>query len=254
MSIPGFQDWLASPRGQYLLAWEQRQCDNIVADIFGYNAVQIGLPGTDYLRANRMPSRFHCCDGSLGDVLCDAEELPFASQSLDLLVLPHVLEFAAHPHQLLREAERVLVPEGSLVLTGFNPYSLWGVRRAFSGNLGPIPWQGQYLAVHRLKDWLTLLSFEAHTSNFGCYAPPVSSDVWLRRWSFMEFAGSRWWPFAGGAYLIHAVKKVRGMRLIVPSWRRAPRSKKAMAPVPQRVQRGVSSAPDSPPKRLPDAS
>jgi SAM-dependent methyltransferase len=237
MSIPGFAEWLETPRGQYLLAWEQRKFDQIVADIFGYNAMQIGLPQTDFLRANRMPYRLHCCDSAPGvEVRCDAEELPFASQSIDLVVLPHVLEFAPHPHQMLREVERVLVPEGRVVIAGFNPLSLWGLRRAFSGNLGKIPWQGQYLPVSRLKDWLTLLSCETHDSAFGCYAPPLSSQAWLHRMSFMDALGERCWPIAGGVYIIHAVKRVRGMRLIRPQWRTAKRSRKAIAAAPQRKQ------------------
>jgi len=234
MSIPGFDQWLDTPRGQYLLAWEQRKFDQLVADIFGYNAVQIGLPKQDFLRGNRMPHRLHCSSAQPSDVLCDPEELPFASQSLDMVVLPHVLEFASHPHQLLREVERVLVPEGSVVIAGFNPYSLWGLRRSFAGNLGDVPWQGQYFSVPRLKDWLTLLSFETHAGAFGCYAPPVSSEAWLRRWSFMDAAGDRWWHFAGGAYILQAVKRVRGMRLIMPDWRARVRPKKAMAPVSRR--------------------
>jgi SAM-dependent methyltransferase len=234
MSIPGFDQWLDTPRGQYLLAWEQRQFDQLVTDIFGYNAVQIGQPKQDFLRSNRMPYKLHCSTTSPADVLSDPEELPFASQSLDLVILPHVLEFAAHPHQLLREVERVLVPEGSVVIAGFNPYSLWGLRRSFSGNLGDLPWQGQYFSVPRLKDWLTLLSFETHAGSFGCYAPPVSSEAWLRRWSFMDAAGDRWWHFAGGAYILQAVKRVRGMRLIMPDWRAQVRPKKAMAPVSRR--------------------
>lgn len=242
MSIPGFDQWLDTPRGQYLLAWEQRKIDQLVADIFGYNAIQIGLPGIDFLRANRMASRFHCCGHAGAAVRCDAEELPFASQSIDLVVLPHVLEFAAHPHQLLREVERVLVPEGSLVIAGFNPFSWWGMRRAFSGNLGQMPWQGQYLSVLRLKDWLTLLSFETSDTAFGCFAPPVSSQAWLRRWSFMDSVGTRWWNFSGAVYTMRAVKRVRGMRLIMPDWRGAVRPRKAVASVPQRMQRDLNEA------------
>ena len=234
MSIPGFERWLDTPRGQYLLAWEHRKFDQLVTDIFGYNAVQIGQPKEDFLRSSRMPHRLRCGATRPAGVLCDPEELPFASQSLDLVILPHVLEFTPHPHQLLREVERVLVPEGSVVIAGFNPYSLWGLRRSFSGNLGELPWQGQYFSVPRLKDWLTLLSFETHAGSFGCYAPPVSSEAWLRRWSFMDAAGDRWWHFAGGAYILQAVKRVRGMRLIMPDWRAQVRPKKAMAPVSRR--------------------
>ncbi|MFA9440119.1 class I SAM-dependent methyltransferase [Uliginosibacterium sp. sgz301328] len=233
MLMQAFEEWLDTPRGQYLLAWEQHKFDLVVADVFGYNAVQVGLPGHDFLRNNRMPLRFHASEEG-GAVLCAPTELPFETQSLDLVVLPHVLEFADLPHQILREVERVLVPEGSVIISGFNPFSLWGLRRGLAGNLGQMPWVGQYLSVPRLKDWLSLLSFETHAGAFGCYAPPVSTEPWLRRWSFMDAAGDRWWPFAGGAYMIQAIKRVQGMRLITPSWREADSRKKAMVPVAQR--------------------
>jgi SAM-dependent methyltransferase len=236
MSISSFGRWLETPRGRYLLAWEQNRLDLVVADIFGFNAIQIGLCGQDFLRANRMPRRNRC--GYVGEagatVEADVEELPFASQSIDLVVLPHVLEFAAHPHQVLREVERVLMPEGHVVITGFNPFSMWGLRRSFSGNLGEMPWTGQYLSVPRLKDWLTLLSFETRAGSFGCYAPPVATDKWLRRWSFMDVAGDRWWPIAGGSYILQAVKRVPGMRVIVPSWREHKQRQQSMVPVAQK--------------------
>jgi len=238
MAYTGLAQWLSTPRGIYLLAWEKLCVDQVVADIFGFNAVQIGLCGHDYLHANRMPHRLHCCidcetpEEGVGVRLLP-EELPFASQSLDLLVLPHLLEFSAHPHQILREAERVLVPEGHLLITGFNPVSMWGIRRALSGNLGEMPWVGQYLSLVRLKDWLSLLGFESRFSAYGCYAPPVASQIWLRRLSFMDSLGKRWWPFIGGDYLLHAVKRVQGVRLIVPRWREKKARKKAMVPVTQ---------------------
>lgn len=241
MTNTGIAPWLSTPRGQYLLAWEQRCVDQVVVDIFGFNAVQIGMCDYDYLRANRMPHRVRC--RTVGEPPCSAgrmqlipEELPFATQSLDLLVLPHALEFATHPHQVLREAERVLVPEGHLLITGFNPFSMWGMRRALAGNLGQMPWMGQYLSLSRLKDWESLLGFETRYAEFGCYAPPVATDVWLHRWSFLDSMGRRWWPIIGAAYLLHAVKRVQGMRLITPRWREKKARKKNMVPVAQKQQ------------------
>lgn len=241
MSISNLGQWLDTPRGQYLLAWEQQHVDRVVADVFGFNAVQIGLCRQDFLRANRMPYRLHCgactqAEEPGAGLLLSPEELPFASQSLDLVVLPHVLEFSANPHQVLREVERVLLPEGHLLITGFNPFSLWGMRRALAGNLGEIPWRGQFLPAPRLKDWLSLLGFETRSGGFGCYAPPAASAVWLRRWSFMESVGAYAWPFAGGAYIVQAVKRVQGMRLITPKWREQKARKKAMVVVTQKTR------------------
>lgn len=239
MSISNLSQWLETPRGQYLLAWEQQQIDRVVADIFGFNAVQIGVCTQQFLRTNRMPYRLQCGACSQGEeqgagLLIDADELPFATQSLDLVVLPHALEFSANPHQVLREVERVLLPEGHVVITGFNPWSLWGLRRALAGNLGEIPWRGQYLSVSRLKDWLSLLGFESRASGFGCYAPPAASREWLQRWSFLESLGAHAWPFAGGAYVLQAVKRVQGMRLITPRWREQVNRKKSMVAATQK--------------------
>lgn len=239
MSLSNLGQWFDSQQGRYLLAWEQAQLDQRLVDIFGFNAVQIGLCDQDFLRSNRMPHRLRCgacraMDEPGADIQAAVEELPFASQSLDLVVLPHVLEFASHPHQVLREVERVLLPEGHLLITGFNPLSLWGLRRTLSGHMGDIPWTGQYLSPARLKDWLSLLGMETHGQQYGCYAPPLSSEVWLRRWSFMEATGRHCWPFAGGAYILHAIKRVQGMRLITPRWRQQKARKKAMVAVTQK--------------------
>jgi SAM-dependent methyltransferase len=160
--------------------------------------------------------------------------LPFASQSIDLVALPHVLEFSEQPHRILREAERVLMPGGSIVISGFNPLSLWGAKRALGARRDQYPWAGHFFGLLRLRDWLHLLGFELNGGRFGCYAPPFASSSWLERSRFLEKAGDRWWPIAGGVYVVRAVKHVIGMRLVMPSWKDRPARKKALAPVAQR--------------------
>lgn len=234
MSILSLSDWLETPQGQYLLEWEQAKFDLMVADIFGYNAVQIGLPEYEFLRGNRMPFRFSCARMGAAAVGAHADALPFASASLDLVLLPHVLEFSRNPHQVLREVERVLVPEGSVIISGFNPFSLWGLRRAVARRGGTCPWRGQYFSVRRIKDWLALLGFETQAGSFGCYAPSVTSAKWLDHWRFMDKAGDRWWPICGGAYILQGIKRVHGMRLITPNWRDKRAAAKRLSPVAQR--------------------
>ena len=234
MSNPGLNEWLDTPLGRYMLAWEQAKCDQAVADVFGFNAVQLGLGNVDLLRVNRIPFRFRC-DVSTGPLLvrADAHQLPFASASVDLVVLPHVLEFSPYPHQVLREVERILVPEGQVIITGFNPLSLWGVRKRLASPMAPSPWTGEYFSIRRLKDWLKLLGFEIQGGNFGCYAPPMASA--LQGWQWMDKAGDRWWPIFGGTYLLQAVKRVHGMRLIMPRWRDRLARAKALAPAVQKT-------------------
>jgi len=229
-----FSAWLETPQGRYVRAWEQDKLDAVVADIFGFNALQIGFPEMETLRANRMPFHISCCAQQSAMLRSDAHHLPFATNSLDLVVLPHVLEFDANPHQILREVERVLVPEGSVVVAGFNPFSLWGMRRALARRGGPPPWQGHYLSVPRLRDWFALLGFETRSGEFGCFAPPMTQEKWLTRWQFMEPAGDRWWSFAGAVYVLQAIKRQHGMRLVMPKWKERMAQAKALALMPQK--------------------
>jgi len=213
-----------------VLDWEQREADAAVVDIFGFNALQIGLPQCPFLRANRIPLRQTVNEAAGADVVCDFTALPFAAHSADLVVLPHVLEFSDDPHLILREIERILIPEGQIVIIGFNPLSLWGVRRRFERS-GDFPWRGSWLSLNRLKDWLQLLGFEVDRGTLGCHVPPLTQEKWLRRWHFIDKAGRRWRVFSGGVYLLRAIKRTPGMRLIAPPWRTQAVAAKALRPV-----------------------
>jgi SAM-dependent methyltransferase len=209
--------WFGTPLGRYVLEREQAYFDHAVADRFGYNAFQLGLPGHELLRASRIPLRCRVDVGGAG-LVADFRDLPIATSSADLMLLPHVLEFSDDPHQILREVARVLRPEGHLIVTCFNPWSLWGARRVF-GPKRYYPWRGRFINLPRLKDWLALLELEVAGGSMGCYVPPCSQEKWLNRFGFMEHAGDRWWPIAGGVYFLQAVKRVRGMRLMTPKWK-----------------------------------
>lgn len=241
-AIIGMPPWLQTPAGRYLLEWEQAQLDHAVVDLFGFHAVQLGWPFAQALRANRMPHRWMLDDGRFHSalagpphggataqnengrcvtVLSEFDALPFPAQSLDLVVLPHALELARDAHHTLNEVERVLVPEGRVVVIGFNPTSLWGLRQRFGqlgGSLGLgsrfLPEAGSLIGYWRLRDWLKLLSFEIDTGRFGCYRPALNSQKWLDRLAWMDKTGDRWWPVLGAVYMLVAVKRVRGMRLI----------------------------------------
>lgn len=262
--------WFESPPGRYLLAWEQARFDEAVADIFGYHSVQLGMPLLDGLRANRMPHQWLALgaeglqgsiafleaghgDGPLQrrvvDLLAEPVALPFPQASLDLLVLPHTLELSIDPHTALREVERVLVPEGRVVISGLNPASLWGLRqwrarlyqRLGKGTLY-LPDVGEFIGYRRLRDWLRLLSFEVESARFGCYRPAVRSAQWLERCGFMDPLGEEWWPIFGAAYFVVAVKRVHGMRLMEPAWRTSRQRAAATVPMANREGAGVGPA------------
>ncbi len=249
--IIGLTDWLQTPPGSYLLNWERANFDHAVSDIFGYHALQLGLPELDALQANRMPHKWLAVTAgpeglapvssqsmpangmaSAGEsslraaLLADPAALPFPESSLDLVVLPHTLELDRDPHSALREVERVLVPEGRVVISGLNPVSLWGLRQRrghFYQQLGYdrlyLPGRGEFIGYWRLRDWLRLLNFEVESARFGCYRPALNSQKWLDRFEWMDSAGERWWPIFGAVYFLVAVKRVRGMRLLEPGWK-----------------------------------
>ena len=219
-----------------MLDWELAQFDSAVDDVFGFRAVQIGLPEVDFLRQNRISHRFTLALEPGAAVAADPLQLPLASQSVDLVALPHVLEGHHNPHDVLREVERVLRPEGQAVISGFNTASLWRLRQAFTFGPRGAPWDAKFIGVLRLRDWLRVLGFELNGGKFGCYAPPFRERKWLQRFAFMEKAGARWWPVTGGIYVVRAVKRVHAMRIVTPAWRKERARRRALAPVSQRTQ------------------
>lgn len=261
--IIGLTDWLKTPPGAYLLDWERTQFDETVSDIFGYHALQLGLPELDALQANRMPHRWlalvaaapepeqasspgwisratapEALSSRRAALFTDPGALPFPEGSLDLLVLPHALELSRDPHATLREVERVLVPEGRVVICGLNPTSLWGLQQRRGrfyqggGDHGQfLPKTREMIGYWRLRDWLRLLNFEVESGRFGCYRPALTSQKWLDRLKWMDAAGERWWPIFGAAYFLVAVKRVRGVRLLDPGWK----ARKATAAAPAAV-------------------
>jgi len=255
-STAGLEAWFQTAPGHYLLAWERAQFEQAVADVFGYHALQLGLSELDALAANRMPHRWLALDRAgcaqasgavsapathahapaegpgeavAGGATClwtEYSALPFAENSLDLVILPHTLELNADPHATLREVGRVLVPEGRVVISGLNPASLWGLRQRRARlmrrvGLGEpfLPDRGEFIGYWRLRDWLRLLNFEVESSRFGCYRPAVRSGHWLNRFGWMDRLGARWWPIFGAAYFIVGVKRVHGARLLSPAWK-----------------------------------
>ena len=230
------QQWFESSLGQYLLDHEYRYFDQVVANIFGYNAIQIGLPQFDFLRLNRIPLHFSVGYERGVSLLAAADFLPIQSSSMDLVILPHVLEFNTNPHQILREVHRILIPEGHILISGFNPFSLWGICRYLKHTKHEYPWNGDFIALSRLKDWLKLLDFEMRGGRLSCYVPPFKQEQWRQRCHFMEAAGDRWWPISGGIYFLHAIKHTYGMRLIAPAWKKCFDGKR-IVPVAHKLNR-----------------
>lgn len=229
-------DWFHHPIGQMVCQEEQTLYDDWVSNLFGYHALQVGAMPLDLLRNSRIQHCFRS-NAAQPDMLCDSAFLPFQQHSLDLLLLPHVLEFSPLPQQTLREAERVLVPEGHVILTLFNPISPWGLRRMMGCGRSTIPdlWSAQFFAMPRIRDWLALLGFEVLQTRMLCHAWPIHSQKMAQRLSWLAPLGLKCWPVAGGVYAILARKRVVGMHIIKPGWQSL-RVAKKLATTPNKKQ------------------
>jgi SAM-dependent methyltransferase len=211
-----------------VLEAEAHHMQRILPDLFGYYLVQVGrLHTADLLSRSRVLNRVLIEIDGANEHPPDypwlrgaAHSLPVASDSVDVVVMPHVLEFDARPHDTVREAQRVLVPEGHLVVSGFSPWSLMGLWRAAHRSRAGMPWCGHFLSIHRVRDWLAVLGFDVVDVEAFFFRPPFRSERLMEKLRRMETAGRRaWWYFAG-AYILVARKRVSTLTPIKPSWKR----------------------------------
>ena len=198
----------------------------ILPDLFGYHLLQVGRLGQrDLLTGSRILNRLVVeLDGrpaanAYPAILGRAVALPVESDSVDVVLLPHILEFEDEPHEALREASRVLVPEGHLVICGFNPWSLLGVWRLALKGTGAMPWCGHFLGANRIVDWLALLGFDVLGIDACFLRPPFRAPRLLERLDFIERAANARLPVLGGAYVALARKRVTTLTPIRTRWK-----------------------------------
>ncbi len=189
-----------SPAGQASLAWEQQIFTTLCEGAFGYYALNFSLNGLDALRASTVQHPLHTGK----DVVFDPLDWPFQNDTLDLIVLPHVLEFSADPHGVLREAARCLRPGGALTLTAFNPRSLLALRAQAAG-LAPAH---QWISRRRLIDWMRLLNLHSDRGAFGQWRPPSAQAQSFARWRWLDQSGEQWWPQMANIYALRAIKRI----------------------------------------------
>ena len=212
-----FSQWLQTePLGQYILAKEQAFYRKACQDIFGRYSLQIGLNEIPLLGESRISSAIMLGQNKPANLIARADAIPCDWRSIDLVVLPHTLELTENPHQVLSEVQRVLVPEGKVIITGFNPASLFGLRKQCACAIAP---RAQMVGLWRLKDWLKLLGFEISSGQFMVYVPAVRQAKSLNSFQFMEKAGNRWWPQLAAVYALVATKQVYNVTPITPTWK-----------------------------------
>lgn len=201
--------WYAQPLGAMLAQEIFNRLAPHMASMFGYHLLQIGnVCGNLSQGRTSIRHCIHMAPVVPADVIALPEAVPLATDSVDVVILPHTLEIDPRPHQVLREVERILIPEGHVVIVGFNPWSLFGVWRWRPSLRKQMPWAGHFFSVARMRDWLSLLDFEVTQTEFFSYRPPLRNGALWRKLRFFEQLGMRFFNQNGGMYIIVARKRI----------------------------------------------
>jgi SAM-dependent methyltransferase len=216
--------WFATPLGQSVQAMEVHRLRDILPRLYGPVALQLGRVGSlDMLDGSLAATRV-VVDASPSSgpaepqIVSLPEGLPFADDSVDVVLLPHTLDFASEPHQILREVSRITVGEGHVVVVGFNPFSVWGLCRMFHRRRR-IPWRARFFSAARVKDWLQLLGFEVTGAATLFHRPPIGHDAARDRLFWLERLGDRWWPPLAAVYVLVGRKHELGITALRPRWK-----------------------------------
>lgn len=212
------ESWYARPAGEELCVSICDRLQGILDLSFGYHILQMGpVPARSLISGSRIRHHIHAspAEGLGSSLCCHGDELPLESDSVDMLVAFHALEFDEHPHGCLREMQRVLRPNGHLVIIGFNPISLLGVSQYLRGLRHASLWhrtRHQPVSLHRLTDWLHLLDCEIAGVQ-QLYPLPLVGQGRLRTviGNIDNWAARHKLP-GGGVYIAHAIKQIAGLR------------------------------------------
>lgn len=221
--------WFNSETGQLLLKQERDAFARMSSQVFGFQLLQLGLLNLEQPWLSTSPIKQQTLIGQLSRpalanyLRAEVENLPILTDSIDAAFLPHTLDFCRDPQQVLREVERVLMPEGRLIISGFNPASLWGLVAVARRKRAQVPWQAHFVSYTRLHDWLSLLGFDVELTEVFMFRPPIENSRIMQRLRFLEKAGPKLWPRLGSVYMIRAVKRVSTLTPIQPIWKRRPR-------------------------------
>jgi SAM-dependent methyltransferase len=215
-------DWFATPPGRRIADQEREILAGMTHDLFGYRLLQLGDAGPDdgLLQGCRIrqciTAGWQQPGGTYAHIAADPQRLPIAADSMDAVLIAHLLDFSPDPQQVLREVERVLIPEGRVLITGFNPFSVWGAWRLAARWRGRVPWCGHFLSYPRLNDWLSLLGFDIERMDVADFNPPTRRG----HYAAIDRLGRRYLPMFAAVYVVRAVKRVSRVTPLRPQWSR----------------------------------
>jgi SAM-dependent methyltransferase len=233
------QEWLQSPLGEALLQQESRAVEEALDGIFGEQCLQLGMWGDNrtfvrFTRTQRCSVIAETAEGA-PDAVGELHKLPVESDSIDAVLLPHTLDFSDRPHEILREVDRVLRADGHIVILGFKPTGLWGLRRLIPG-AGMPPGADHLISERRMRDWLKLLDMRVRgsISYFFRWPLPRKKVISSQKW---EQRGQVLWPELAACYMLTAQKRVSRLIPLRPHWWRKPKVVTGLAEPSTRVAR-----------------
>ncbi len=194
--------------------------DQLLPAFFGYHLAQFSVQQESLFHSSTIQHKF-CVglDNSNPDCLVTSPaKLPFENDSIDVVLLHHLLDFIESPHETLREIARVTLPLGHVVIVGFNPLSLWGIWRQFAKFGGKAPWNSRFIRPGRLMDWLNLLNFKIDRAQYAIYRPPVGKYAGPVIDYSQGVSRNLNLPI-GSVYVIVAKKHIGAVRPIRPVWK-----------------------------------
>jgi len=214
-------EWYQSETGQYLFAELVERISPLMATTFGYYSLQVGCAGlaAQLQESCRIKHQFTLDDlGSMAQIRSNTSMLPVASDSVDLVILMHHLSNTSEPHAILREAFRILIPEGKLVIIDFNPMSLWGLRYLVQSWLEHVPFNGHYYTARRIDDWMRLLVFDQEKHYRVGYMPPIQKPSITRHLGWLEKGTRNWLPVLGALNLLVYTKNISPLTPVRHRW------------------------------------
>ena len=240
-NIESLSKWYKTQAGKAALSKLDEECADILSEIFGYYAVETGVLSGEHslLKHTRIATSFALIDKAhrnthafkvkkrmqgdqletFSSLISSNEQLPLATDNIDLVLGTHVLELSKDPHQVLREIDRVLVPEGHCILIGFNPFAISGLGKQLRLKLSRKEQPFKLRSASRVRDWFSLLGFEVLDISYMGLRPNISNKKLFESLAKLEDLSEIAGPLLGKLYIIHAKKQVVAMTPYKKVWR-----------------------------------
>jgi SAM-dependent methyltransferase len=219
-NLSQIRDWFRAPLGERLLQTEIAVHEQLLGHMFGYHLLQVSVQGTSLFDSspiqNKISLGLDTADRST--LIARPTELPFEDDAADVVLVHHMLDFVESPQEMLRELSRVVLPMGYLIITGFNPFSLWGLSKSLMLGGKSAPWNGRFIRPGRLMDWMNLLNYKIDRAQFCTYSLPIASFQPEKPDYSQGLSRKVNLPF-GAAYVIVARKHIGALTPIRPVWK-----------------------------------